>query len=145
MSLSAEDFNLSALVEISEILGNNLIKLNTIYWLIIYYILGLVGKNWSIFRVSPLWNLHFNRKYLNRLSKDLSNFLIKHITSNMKQNNLSSQISVQIEAKEARDDYIALKVIVFYICKIFLFCYVLIDIIKCMQFYFLYIFYAMII
>lgn len=78
---------------------------------VIFYV-DLVGKNWSIFRVSPLWNLNFDTNYLNLLSKKLKKFLINHISTNMKnQKNSFSEISVEIEAKEAHHECIALKVI----------------------------------
>jgi len=78
----------------------------------IYFNLDLVGKNWTIFRVSPLWNLNFDTDYLNLLSKKLKKFLINHISTNMKnQKNSFSEISVEIEAKEANLECIALKVI----------------------------------
>jgi len=74
-------------------------------------ILDLVGKNWSIFRVSPLWNLNFDTNYLNLLSKKLKKFLINHTSNNMKnQKNSFSRISVEIEAKEANHECIALKI-----------------------------------
>ncbi|KAL5233389.1 hypothetical protein ACI65C_000799 [Semiaphis heraclei] len=74
-------------------------------------ILDLVGKNWTIFRVSPLWNLNFDIEYLNLLSKKLKKFLINHISTNMKnQKNSFTEISVEIEAKEANLECIALKI-----------------------------------
>lgn len=77
----------------------------------IFY-LDLVGKSWSIFRVSPLWNLNFDTNYLNLLSKKLKKFLINHISTNKKnQKTCFSEISVEIEAKEANHECIALKVI----------------------------------
>ncbi|XP_025193325.1 uncharacterized protein LOC112593197 [Melanaphis sacchari] len=77
-------------------------------------ILDLVGKNWSIFRVSPLWNLNFDTNYLNLLSKKLKKFLMNHTSTNMKnQKNSFSEISVEIEAKEANHECIALKINVF--------------------------------
>jgi len=79
--------------------------------LIVYFNLDLVGKTWSLFRVSPLWNLNFDTNYLNLLSKQLKNFLINHLSTNMKnQINSFSQISVEIESKEAHHECIALKV-----------------------------------
>lgn len=79
--------------------------------LIVYFNLDLVGKNWSIFRVSPLWNLNFDTNYLNLLSKKLKIFLINHISTNIKnQKNSFSAISVEIEPKEANHDCVALKV-----------------------------------
>jgi len=78
----------------------------------IYFNLDLVGKNWTIFRVSPLWNLNFDADYLNLLSKKLKKYLINHISTNMKNQKSSfSEISVEIEAKEANLECIALKVI----------------------------------
>ncbi|KAL4090600.1 hypothetical protein QTP88_025400 [Uroleucon formosanum] len=76
-------------------------------------ILELVGKNWSIFRVSPLWNLNFDTNYLNLLSKKLKKCLLNHVSTNMKnQKNSLSAISVEIEAKEAHHECIALKICV---------------------------------
>lgn len=83
-----------------------------VFTLMIYFNLDLVGKNWTIFRVSPLWNLNFDIEYLNLLSKKLKKFLINHISTNMKnQKNSFTEISVEIEAKEANLECIALKVI----------------------------------
>lgn len=83
-----------------------------VFTLMIYFNLDLVGKNWTIFRVSPLWNLNFDADYLNLLSKKLKKYLINHISTNMKNQKSSfSEISVEIEAKEANLECIALKVI----------------------------------
>lgn len=77
-------------------------------FLFIHFILGLVGKKWSIYRVSPLWNLHFSTKYLKSISEQLK----KYLTSNLKKQKHSfSQMSVEIEAKEVQEECIALKVI----------------------------------
>lgn len=77
-----------------------------------YIILGLVGKNWLIFHVSPLWNLNFDTSHLNLLTKQLNKFLTKHISTNLKsQKNYFSQIAVNIETKEAHHECIAVKVI----------------------------------
>lgn len=73
-----------------------------------YFILGLVGKNWSIFHVSPLWNLNFSTEYLNVICEQLNKILVKHIATNLK--NSFSQISVDIVPKEAHHENIALKV-----------------------------------
>lgn len=72
------------------------------------FILDLVGKKWAIYCVSPLWNLQFKKSYLNSLSQQLKKYLISNLK---KQKQLSSQISVEIEAKEDQEECIALKVI----------------------------------
>ncbi|XP_025411458.1 uncharacterized protein LOC112684254 isoform X2 [Sipha flava] len=77
-------------------------------------VLGLVGKKWSIYRVSPLWNLQFKAKYLKSISEQLKDY----ITSNLKKHkqvHSFSNISVEIEAKEVHDECIALKIQVIYL------------------------------
>lgn len=61
-----------------------------------------------MYHVTPLWNLHFNKEHLNLLCKQLNNILTKHITTKLK--NCFPQISVEIEAKEAHHEYVAIKV-----------------------------------
>lgn len=73
-----------------------------------YFNLGLVGKNWSIFHVSPLWNLHFNTGHLNESCKKLKKSLEMHFKTNS--NKSFEHISVKIEPKEAHHENIALKV-----------------------------------
>lgn len=91
-SIAEESYDPTSFIEISDILD-------------------LVGKKWSIFRVSPLWNFKFDTSHLKLLSKQLNDYLIKHNTTNLKnQNNSFSQISAELEAKEAHHEYIALKI-----------------------------------
>jgi len=86
--------------------------------LMLFYILGLVGKKWLILRVSPLWNFNFNKNHLNLLSKQLQIFLMKHNKNSKSQKNSFLQISVEMEAKEAHHEYIALMVNKLYNCNI---------------------------
>lgn len=74
------------------------------------FILGLVGKKWSIYRVSPLWNLNFSSIYLDQLSKQLNTFLTKSTATNSK-NQKIFEICVKFEAIEAQHECIAVKVI----------------------------------
>ncbi|XP_050440232.1 centromere protein L-like [Adelges cooleyi] len=75
-------------------------------------ILGLVGKNWMIFRVSPLWNLKFDKNYLASLSKHFTLSIKKNIATNIKSQKHDSnlQISGTLEVKEAYQECIALKI-----------------------------------
>lgn len=119
MSASIEDFTYdpTAQIEVSDILGKTIMNFSAIYSMYIlincfYIFSGLVGKNWSIFCVSPLWNLKFSTDYLNLLSKELNNHLINHSSTILK-NQIKSipQISVEIEAKEGHHECLALMVI----------------------------------
>ncbi|VVC44578.1 Centromere subunit L [Cinara cedri] len=76
-------------------------------------LLDLVGKNWSLFRVSPLWNLDFSQKYLNLLSKELKKCLIKNTQGTKTKNRQKKpieDISVKIEQQDAHHECVALKI-----------------------------------
>ncbi|XP_050522462.1 uncharacterized protein LOC126895044 isoform X2 [Daktulosphaira vitifoliae] len=72
-------------------------------------ILGLVGKSWNIHRVSPLWNLNLNKKYLDSLSKKFTNYLRKHVSNSKNKKNSNLRISASVEIKEAFQECIALQ------------------------------------
>lgn len=73
----------------------------------LFFILGLIGKKWFLFCVTPLCNLQFDKSYLNSISKQLNDFLMNH---KMKNEGYLPQFSVDITTEEVQQKYGALKV-----------------------------------